>query len=784
MKENSENVITTKFDDAVIGMTSHLFKSSASEDWQSLPKTDVTHGTTMVRRADLADWFYIPSWKRSLLPEFQTPSVQNHWLLFINNDGFGMKLAEHLKGLNQRVSVVRAAEVFSHHHNDGDQLTIQPFEEADYIELFKSLEHHPDKIVHLWGCVGEIPENSEYESFFSLFLMAKALAQTQISQTIQIGVVAHHLYDVLGGEQIVADKGMMLGPIQVIEKEIPNITCKAIDFPEPQPDGLMLNQILAEMLEERATEVAWRGRHRWVRTFESVHLPASAEVKSSLKRQGIYLITGGFGGIGFALAEHLAETVQAKLVLIGRSAFPKRAEWGMWLNDNGNHNSTSKKILQVRELEKAGGQVLVLRGDVTDPDDMRAVFEAAMERFGPVNGVFHTAGSVEDGIIQLKEVASAQRVLEAKVTGTKVIFDLLTAQHGEFMVLFSSTHAYLAPAGQVDYSSANRFMDMFAENEANLDKLDAPALFSIGWPAWQEVGMVSKMKDSAQKTQLLAKGVSNANAMEAIERIMHHGLAHTIVSPIDFLAEFEGQNRPTIAIESLTTERQDTALAAKKKIGSPKRGGIYTNNIQKTIASIWEDLLEVEEPQLKDNFFDLGGSSLSAVHLLAQLGESTGVHLPFETLHERPTLEEFSSIFELETEEKNDEENILEKPKAKTISADSTPTIKNLKVKTGTVPNLKRFESRWRSLIKIQQGIQSKTPLFLMHGAAGDVQIYKDFARHLGQKQTVYGLRSVGLHSKSNHHTTIGQMAGHYAQEILRERPEGPYMLGGYHIGG
>ena len=743
----------------------HWFKPNKTADTVA-PSTK----QGVARRTDLADWFYIPSWKRSSLPKSDIKTGQEHWLILIDSNETGSQLATHLSGLGHKVSLVKAGLGFDQIEN---QFTIDPTKRADYTTLLSSLDSQPDKIVHLWNIEGDAEDNAGNDGFFSLFFLAKALGEVRYTTPIRLAVVARHMFDVLGDERVIAEKSTLLGPIRVMPKEFPNLRTMAIDFPAQHPAELVIDQLLAEMSAPHGdTEIAWRGRHRWVQTFEQVQLPAFND-QPVLKSNGVYLITGGFGGIGYAVAEHLAEQVQAKIVLVGRSPFPERKDWA------GADETMLAKIAKVEALEKHGSKVLVFSGDVANDDDMAMVFRKTAQQFGPVTGVFHTAGAIEDGLINFKEAESAERVLNSKVAGTSVLHDLLKTHGGQFLTLFSSVNAYLAPAGQVDYSAANSFMDAFAQAHQPSDGA-GPNVCSISWPGWKEVGMVAQMADSAWKKETLAKGVGTAEGMMAIARVMAHGVPHAVVSPVDFLNEFQPIRVPktrfvstaiagTAKSDEQVKEAEPVALAADS---------IYANHVQASIAKIWEELLGVEQPAPNDNYFDLGGSSLIAVKLFANIEKLYDTRLPLATLFERPTIEQLADLFEGEEGEAAEPT-----PAPETTAAIQSQSVDHSQIAQDPKP-ANKVKIPWRSLVKIQTGSAEKTPIFLMHGAGGNVLVYRDLARHLGQAQTVYALQSVGINENEEPHTTIAEMATHYAQEILEERPEGPYILGGYCMGG
>lgn len=160
------------------------------------------------------------------------------------------------------------------------------------------------------------------------------------------------------------------------------------------------------------------------------------------------------------------------------------------------------------------------------------------------------------------------------------------------------------------------------------------------------------------------------------------------------------------------------------------------------LTRIWQDLIGVAPIGIDQNFFDLGGDSPLAVHLFAQIEKVFNVKLPLATLFEAPTIGELSLILQREA-----------------------------------------APSGWSPLVAIQTA-GSRPPFFCIHGAGGNVLIYRDLSRHLGNDQPFYGLQSQGLDGSCPLLTTIEEMAALYAKEIRRLRPHGPYFLGGYCMGG
>ena len=127
-----------------------------------------------------------------------------------------------------------------------------------------------------------------------------------------------------------------------------------------------------------------------MKAYEPAPLPAAAQPR--LRREGVYLITGGLGGIGLALAERLAREWQARLVLVGRSALPARHLWGELIADPSTAPVLRERLQKLTQLSQAGAELLVLQADVADAARMRAVVGEAVAKFGALHGVVHAAG--------------------------------------------------------------------------------------------------------------------------------------------------------------------------------------------------------------------------------------------------------------------------------------------------------------------------------------------------------------------------------------------------------
>ena len=464
-------------------------------------------------RPEIADWFYIPSWRRTMPPVLPDPGAApvrgETWLIFADQLGIGLEIADRLEGLGQRVIKVTMGEQFA---GSGEGIyTINPCRCEEYDALIgqlQSLGRLPTRIVHLWSVADEEGAQSsgffdtcQRTGFYSLLNLGKVLGKLGTAGPLRIDVVSNNLFSVAGGEAPRPEKATLLGPCSVIPREIDNVTCRIIDVELPEartrPKEKLTSRLVAELLT-RPTDstVAHRGRDRWVQSCEPAHLEAGPPGKSRLRRDGVYLITAGLSGIGFELARFMAATVRAKLILTGRSNLPPRDTWASWTPVDDNELSSSadrndrkrirERIAKVRELEALGSEVLVFGADASDLEQMKLVIDQAMNRFGRIDGAIHSAAIRGGGIIELVTPEMVEREFAPKVRGAQVL-DALCGNLGlDFVILCSSMISYTPHAALVAYSGANSFLDALAQQ--NADK-NGTAWISINWPRWKGVGM-------------------------------------------------------------------------------------------------------------------------------------------------------------------------------------------------------------------------------------------------------------------------------------------------------
>jgi amino acid adenylation domain-containing protein len=632
------------------------------------------------KKPDIADWLSVPSWQQSApLPPFAPPEPTEQteqldcWLVFCDEHDLGAQLVQRLEQAGQHVVAVHPGRSFAH----GEQgYTLNPATRADYAALIAAVRaagRTPRSIIHCWSIAESAPSSpsthfdaAQVRGYYSLIFLAQSLSREYVSDRLQIFALTNAMQEVLGGELAHPEQATILSPCKVIPQEYPNLACRSIDIVWPpagaRPPARLLDQLLAEFSAVTTDlAVAYRRNYRWIQTVAPIP-PDTRQPQPRLREGGVYLITGGLGGIGLSLAEHLARSVQAKLVLISRSGLPERAEWPGWLAQHSVGDPTSRTIRRVQQIEQLGAEVLVARADVANQAQMRAALRQADARFGGLNGVIHAAGLVGEKSVQIiheiEQIDGEQ--FQPKAYGLFVLAELLRGRELDFCLLCSSLSSVLGGLGFVAYAAANIFMDAFAHWDAQNDRLALPWL-SVNWDAWQPPEEPDQ--PSALGASLANLAITPAEGTAAFDRILSCGpLAQVIVSTGDLPAR--------IAMWLLPRADEPAGGDTLSRHPRPMLQNAYVapaSALEQQITAIWQELLGIEQVGLYDNFFELGGHSLLATQVISRLRDAFQVAISLRHLFETPTVAGIAGVIAHEQGAQPDEQ----RPDAEPLTADA-----------------------------------------------------------------------------------------------------------------
>ncbi len=586
------------------------------------------------------DWFYVPSWERTLFPR----NLQNQsepdgilWLVVTDRPEHATSFRKLITSRGTEVQSVIFGGKFA--RSPDGVFEINPPSRDDCLKLFREIKSRDWSAIHIihLGCLAEAPDLDS--GFFSLMSIAQAIGAQDISVPVKIGIISSGLHEVTGGETLHPQMAAVLGPCSVIPKEFPNVICFNVDLPDSENRRALGDGIAEKVAAEFAGAVcgeivAFRGTHRWRRKFDRVQLSAAESCSAGspatrLRERGVYLITGGTGGIGLALAEHLAQTYRATLVLTKKSAFPEKSRWAELAVAKDTPVALRKILGQLLELESIGATVEVIAADVSDREQMQRVFTETLHRHGAIHGVIHAAGVIHDGLIEGKTREIAEAVLFPKLRGCEVLHALSKSAGSDFLVLFSSTASVLGPRGQIDYSAANACLDAFSQSVSGTG---GPRTLTINWPGWREVGILAEMETAPGmqqwKEEALAKAISTNDGLEAFHRALESDLPQVIVSPQD--------------LHALLDESRTLPPGGPGSSGNETRGEdiamLTEQEPEDVIAGIWRGVLGITDIGHDESFFDLGGHSLLAMQAVGRLRARYHVDITLRDFFEAPTI--------------------------------------------------------------------------------------------------------------------------------------------------
>ncbi|KAB8190920.1 SDR family NAD(P)-dependent oxidoreductase [Nonomuraea phyllanthi] len=586
-------------------------------------------------------WIHTPVWRQTT-PRPAQAEQATRWLVY-TDDGLAGTLAApllaHLAETGKEVVLVRPGDGFS---SDPDGFRIRPGSPEDTLAALRELTGRgwePEHVVHLWSAGDGPIEQSLQRGLHALVGFARAAGDLGLPGWT-LDIVTSGGQRVLPGDRVRAALGTLLGPARLIPVEYPRVRTRLIDV-----DGDSARALLTELRAEPADQVVGlRGGQRWIPDYEVLDAAVieAAPPAAEVRRGGTYLVTGGLGGIGLAMAERLAEHYQARLVLLGRTPVPPREQWASILASDTAAPEVRRRLEGLRRLEAAGVEVATVAGDVSKPEDARRAVDTAIERFGELNGVLHCAGVPAVGLMQFKTIADMDRVLAPKVMGTLALAEALRGRPVDFVALFSSTtSATGGGAGQVDYCAANAFLDAFALG----DELPGVTVTSIDWCEWTWNGWTEGLENYDEGSKQYFAwyrenfGLTFDQGWETLLRALASGERHVVASTQDF-APLVAMSRKS-SIES----HQATVKKIRDAFGRHPRPDLSTAYVEaqspaeQAIAGVWADALGLEQVGVHDNFFELGGNSLLGMEIIAEVRKALELsYLPPHILYQAPTI--------------------------------------------------------------------------------------------------------------------------------------------------
>lgn len=372
-------------------------------------------------------------------------------------------------------------------------------------------------------------------------------------------------------------------------------------------------------------------RHGWsLRPAERRDMVPAA---SALRHGGTYLITGGLGGLGSLFADYLLRTCAANVVLLGRAPLDKARQ------------------SKLDAMGRAGGVVLYMQADVSDPARMAACLGALKERFGALHGVIHAAGVESWQSLQATRWTDFAGVLAPKVAGTLVLDRLLQGEPIDFLCHFSSSAAILGDFGGCSYAVGNRFQ--MAHARLRQERPHGGRTLAINWPLWRDGGMHVGDKQSTQ-LYLGSTGqrlLEAAEGLAAFDRLLSRPVSQCLVmagDPVRIGALLKLDGGGDGPAPGRVRAQADARIAAEARAPSASLDPVaLSRRIEQDLLRLASELLQVTPDQLAldRNLADFGFDSINLAAFATALSGAYGVEVQPSVFFSYPTLERLAQFF-------------------------------------------------------------------------------------------------------------------------------------------
>ncbi|WP_438037264.1 SDR family NAD(P)-dependent oxidoreductase [Sorangium sp. So ce204] len=586
------------------------------------------------------------TWEPAALPlEAAARALSRPVLLLDTGDALRGALEARLGGEGAGAPQVVLVEPGSRFERTGERrYTVRPGAPDDYAALLEALRAAgwmPGAVVHRWAddrqddAPGAL-EDQLGRGVYALLLLSQALVRRGTEDRVQM------LYAYASGPGGALPRHAAIGGFgRTLQLENPRLRFKALELRgddlSTMAAGDLADIVARELRAESAvaTEIRYERSQRWMRRLQQLDLGAMRVDASTapLRDHGVYVVTGGLGGLGLIFCEHLARTVRARVALVGRSSL-----------DSG-------KAARLEQLRRLGAEIDYIRADVSQRDHVERLVSAARSRFGSIHGVVHAAGVIRDALVRNQTLQDAAAVIRPKLLGAMYLDEALRDQPLDFFALFSSTTALLGNLGQAAYAYANGFLDAFAERREALRAAGQRVgkTISINWPLWRDGGMrVDAQTEQHLLTSFGMRPMSTEAGLRAFELALATGAAHVAV--------IEGEPQQIARVARATTpdapapdapDAPAPAPAAASGRGPAPVGPAHPVPADALIAPLQRDLRRMLSAMLKlpegrisldQNISEYGIESIALMTLSNQINAQLGLEITPAIFFEHPTL--------------------------------------------------------------------------------------------------------------------------------------------------
>ncbi|WP_121612455.1 non-ribosomal peptide synthetase [Mesobacillus foraminis] len=655
----------------------------------------------------IPNWFFEKKWS-CRKPEKNASDLTSRTFLFFEEEAT-RGIAKEIAAQGGTVITVLSGE--SKKKIDEQTYVIDRSEKTDYLWLMGEIRKGDvptDLLVSAnSGYDGGILSNTEINAFYqkgiyTLLYLIQASSHLH-SKNMNLYVLTKNSQNWEKDTSLNFADAVIPGFIKSAALENSWLNCCHIDFDHHSMTIPLIDELTSQTM---APQVIYRNHKRYIPLLSPLTIQDEKQTDAALQSEGLYLITGGLGGIGVEVIKELSHKFGLKFIIVGRTVLP----YEDYEASSHAEGVVADRLKACRELAANQAEFIYTHGDITDPEFIKASIEKGEMKWGiPLSGVFHLAGegNLEDHWknsdhhwIKTETTAAYENMFKAKVHGTLAIHEAIKDDPEAAFILFSSVNGYFGASTFSAYSAANSFVDHFS---AYRSQNGYPNTFCFSWSMWDDIGM---SQNNTANQAAASKGFMTISAKQGLNSLLLGlSLKRTALfvgldgnNPhIRSISEFDRnlELMPTVYYTSTEAEFNSemikeklTLLGAAEDIRLVKLADMplyetgsvdYTrlnsaagnsasllekdeelSETETIVAKIFKEILKVHMVKKNDSFFELGGHSLKATQVLSRIQSEFQVKLPVQVIFQYPTVAKIAGVIDSNRE---NETQLIEIPK-------------------------------------------------------------------------------------------------------------------------
>lgn len=634
-------------------------------------KVEVPSNTDLTIKNGLSKWYYEPTWSPRATVETTSPKVAGGSIVFLSDSKLNTALLQKIRESSNDLMIVSQGKEFK---EEEGQYFIDPTNADHYDSLFKALDQSDfiaTNLFHLWnsedGVVPTSLENLDYTQkigFESLVNIVKSISLLQDRKDITISVITNNLHSVIGTEDLAPLKASMLGPIKIIPGEDTRLKCLNVDVDAAEIEKLSLEEltVLTESIVRESSQsikdyalLPFRKGQFYTKSYAQIVSKTTDTTADKLRENGVYLLTGGLGGMALEIAHHISDQIQATFLLLDNADFPERNTWDEIANGSDSTDSIKEKIRRIKAIEARSSKVKVCHVDISDRKSMEELMPKMVQEHGPINGVFHIAGMIDNaGMMQTRSMEETSEVMAPKLQGTLLLDQLLSDDSLDFAVYFSSTGNVFSRLkfGQVAYNAGHEFLDSYAYYRRRNTGIGQV----VNWNDWHNTGIAGeaakkhnfKLQDSSISFEKLLS-IQPKEGLACLENILASDNVQTIISTFD-LSEVENFiNAINISDVAYSTPQEGNTSTTGERPELSTEYAAPESQTHHDLIEIFNGIFGIDQIGIDDDFFEMGGDSIKAISAISLLQRNHGLDVPVTTFFKARTIRNISEHLHSET---------------------------------------------------------------------------------------------------------------------------------------